>query len=466
MAGAALLLAGCGGGSSGNGGGGGGGGTANLPPRFTNSNAISFVESQTFTDDRAVVQLAATDPDSSSLVFSFVQGKDAALFSFVNGPGRIAFNQAPSFETPRDADGDNVYEIDVSVSDGVNTTRQTIRITVTNSLEGLLFSEVATGLGQNGKIAFLEDTKDILVVDQAGNMARVDATTGAITRAPRRIAFGAGTIIGTATESLNQRGGKFYALASDGTHVRLLDVQYDTGAAELIWEYRSPAPIEASLGLLGDDPVVALGDAGSPTAAQDPDDPRGNVIGFVFTSDTATPTVAVRTPISRGWGLHNPIFALSGFAGDILIDRGERSNEANAARFNLGQANANFEWPIRDGETDVGFSGTVVGERVPPRLVQEIGANNAGLWLDAGDSLQGDSWRGVWIISDANGNIWTWDSVNSGPLERRNVDFGITNPTSARAFVSIDNGDRASENVFHVFLLRADGRLFRADTQR
>ena len=38
---------------------------------------------------------------------------------------------APDYENPQDADGDNVYEVEVEVSDGDNAIPQTITVTVT-----------------------------------------------------------------------------------------------------------------------------------------------------------------------------------------------------------------------------------------------------------------------------------------------------------------------------------------------
>ncbi|MDE0471015.1 MAG: T9SS type A sorting domain-containing protein, partial [Ekhidna sp.] len=50
---------------------------------------------------------------------------------------------APDFEAPGSADNSNVYEVEVTVSDGTNTAMQTITITVTNdpSDDILSFSE-------------------------------------------------------------------------------------------------------------------------------------------------------------------------------------------------------------------------------------------------------------------------------------------------------------------------------------
>ena len=64
-----------------------------------------------------------------------VGGEDNALFSMVNG--EVRFNAAPDFEAPADANGDNVYNILVGVSDGVGAfTTKAVTVHVTNSTEG------------------------------------------------------------------------------------------------------------------------------------------------------------------------------------------------------------------------------------------------------------------------------------------------------------------------------------------
>ena len=46
--------------------------------------------------------------------------------------GEVTFKAAPDFETPTDADGNNVYDITVTASDGLNSTEKDVAITVTN----------------------------------------------------------------------------------------------------------------------------------------------------------------------------------------------------------------------------------------------------------------------------------------------------------------------------------------------
>lgn len=458
-----LVLAGCGGGNSGGSSGGGGGSTVNIPPSFTSPSAVSFVESRTVTDDRAVVQLTANDPDSSSLVFSFVAGKDAALFSFVNGPGRIAFNQAPSFETPRDADGDNVYEVDVSVSDGLATTRQTIRVTITNSREGLVVSQVVTLANTlQGSLVFLDDSNELLVVGDRGRINRVNAATGAVVSTRQIALLPSEQVLDIASLSLTFANGNFYALVKDDATLRLLATNVDTGARTVLWSQALGATVSGSLGYRGSQLLLALGDGGNRDAAQDRDDFRGNILAMGDETSLRDPSTYVVSPLTLGWGLRSPRLSISTNLTSWPIDRGETFNELNQADFPISQADANFEWPIRDAFADVGFSGTVTGTLVAPRIAQEIGVSDAGRWLDAADSLQGEGWFGTVVICDDRGNIWTWDRNNDRPIEKRNLDFGRT-PSTNNAIVSMDDGDFDIGRAFPIFMLQANGVVLMAD---
>jgi type III secretion system FlhB-like substrate exporter len=81
----------------------------------------------------AVTTVAATDADDGvTLVYSISGGADAALFSIDGNSGVLRFIAAPNFEAPQDADGDNVYDVEVTVSDGSFTDVQAIAVTVNN----------------------------------------------------------------------------------------------------------------------------------------------------------------------------------------------------------------------------------------------------------------------------------------------------------------------------------------------
>ena len=82
----------------------------------------------------AVTAVAAIDPDvGQSLVYAIVGGADAARFTLNPTTGVLAFVAEPNFEAPDDANGDNVYNVMVEVSDGSGgVASQQIAITVTN----------------------------------------------------------------------------------------------------------------------------------------------------------------------------------------------------------------------------------------------------------------------------------------------------------------------------------------------
>ena len=116
------------------GGGGGGGGSdyqppappANNAPTITNSTtSYSAVENQT-----SAFTITATDADGDALTFT-IGGSDASLFT-VSTSGVVTFNTAPDFESPSDADGNNVYDLMASVSDGSLNDSKDFTVTVTN----------------------------------------------------------------------------------------------------------------------------------------------------------------------------------------------------------------------------------------------------------------------------------------------------------------------------------------------
>ncbi|GGD05789.1 hypothetical protein GCM10011342_13390 [Aquisalinus flavus] len=66
----------------------------------------------------SVFTATATDADGDSLTYSIAGGADAALFAIGSSSGALSFAQAPDFENPTDANGDNVYDVIIAVSDG------------------------------------------------------------------------------------------------------------------------------------------------------------------------------------------------------------------------------------------------------------------------------------------------------------------------------------------------------------
>ena len=90
--------------------------------------AVDVAENST-----VVATLLASDADTvgnNPATFSITGGTDAALFKIVDG--NLVFTTAPDYEVPADADHDNVYVVEVSASDGINSSVRTLSVSVTN----------------------------------------------------------------------------------------------------------------------------------------------------------------------------------------------------------------------------------------------------------------------------------------------------------------------------------------------
>jgi hypothetical protein len=87
---------------------------ANTDPIFTTPDTTSIPENTT-----AVMTVTAVDADlpAQQVIYSIVGGADQAKFGITSG-GVLSFNSAPDFETPTDANGDNIYQVLVQASDG------------------------------------------------------------------------------------------------------------------------------------------------------------------------------------------------------------------------------------------------------------------------------------------------------------------------------------------------------------
>ncbi|MCY2963957.1 MAG: cadherin domain-containing protein, partial [Planctomycetota bacterium] len=87
-------------------------------PVFTSPDNFEIAENST---EVAVVTATDDDVPVQTVTFSITGGADQSLFS-ISSDGVLTFNSAPDFENPEDADGDNVYEIQLTADDGLGGT--------------------------------------------------------------------------------------------------------------------------------------------------------------------------------------------------------------------------------------------------------------------------------------------------------------------------------------------------------
>ena len=96
-------------------------------PIFTGSTTLEVNENETI-----VADLNGFDSDGNTITYSISEGIDRAFFSVNATTGILSFKAAPNYENPSDDGGNNVYDLVISLNDGVNTTIQALTITVLN----------------------------------------------------------------------------------------------------------------------------------------------------------------------------------------------------------------------------------------------------------------------------------------------------------------------------------------------
>ncbi|MFY8114005.1 MAG: cadherin domain-containing protein, partial [Rhabdaerophilum sp.] len=123
---------------------------ANDAPVITSGATVSVAENNT-----AVTTVTATDQDvGATLSYSIIGGADAASFVIDPLTGVLSFVTPPDFDIPGDVGANNVYDVQVQVSDGVGgLTTQNIAITVTNQNEAPTITSSATlSIAENGTV--------------------------------------------------------------------------------------------------------------------------------------------------------------------------------------------------------------------------------------------------------------------------------------------------------------------------
>ena len=106
----------------------------NEPPTITTTSRTAFSQPENRTS--ALYTFRATDPEGGAVTWT-ATGADGSAFT-MDARGALAFANAPDFDAPRDADGDNVYQVTVQARDAaLNPASLNVTVTVTNTTEGV-----------------------------------------------------------------------------------------------------------------------------------------------------------------------------------------------------------------------------------------------------------------------------------------------------------------------------------------
>jgi len=131
----------------------------------------SFTVSEPSTSVGTVKGVDPDTGDSDTLSYSISGGADSASFTIDNS-GNLTFSSAPDFDAQSDFDSNNVYEVEITVSDRfaptANTDVQMVRVTVEGIVdEEPTFSNASLGAGAESGVT----TEEALTVNISENIA-------------------------------------------------------------------------------------------------------------------------------------------------------------------------------------------------------------------------------------------------------------------------------------------------------
>ena len=98
----------------------------NQAPSFTSEANVSVPE-----NTMTLIPVTASDADGDPITYRIMGGNDADQFHIDSQTGELSFKVVPDFDAPTDNNANNTYLVTVEASDGVNTARQSLVVSVT-----------------------------------------------------------------------------------------------------------------------------------------------------------------------------------------------------------------------------------------------------------------------------------------------------------------------------------------------
>ena len=147
---------------------------SNVAPVFTSGTAVSVVQGTS----TAVYTAVATDTDV--VTYSLSGGTDQTAFSIDSTTGALSFNAVPDFSAPADSDGDNIYVVDITATDGEASAVQAVTITVLANADPAGYytntGDASVDDGASGTIDNLNDLQGLVSPD--GDLMMLSVNTG------------------------------------------------------------------------------------------------------------------------------------------------------------------------------------------------------------------------------------------------------------------------------------------------
>ncbi len=293
----------------------------NEAPNITSSAVVSMAENTT-----TVATIAATDPDAGAVLsYSIVGGADAAHFSIDGATGALSFLVSPDYESPSDATGDNVYEVQVQVTDGSLSNVQALSVTVTNVNEAPNIT--SSGGSANASFSTAENTLAVTTITaadpDAGSTLAYSIVGGA---------DAAHFAIDSVSGALSFASAQDYESPSDANsdHVYDVVVQVSDGT------WTATQTIAVTLTDFDESDASAIVDSNAAANAVQENAANGAAVGIdVFSSDADATNNAITYSLDDDAGGRFAIDAVSGqvtVANGTLLDREAAASHSITAR--------------------------------------------------------------------------------------------------------------------------------------
>ncbi|HEX8624721.1 MAG TPA: cadherin domain-containing protein [Allosphingosinicella sp.] len=388
---------------------------------------------------RAVTTVVAIEADGAPVRYAIAGGQDAAHFIIDAATGQLAFASLPDFEARSDSDADNMYDVVVSASDGVNTDTQVLAVRVADLNEAVEI--ISNAGGASASVTVAENgtaVTNVAAVDPDGRavtyaiVGGADAARFTIDAGTGALAFVAAPNFETPADAGADNVYEVVVSASDGTHV-------DTQAlAVTVPNVNEQMAITSNGG--GASAALAVTENSAVVTTVVGVDPDGGPVTYVilhggdsglFTIDSATGVLSFRVA---------PDFEAPGDAGgdnvyDVVV-------MASDGHWSDTQAIA---VTVRNAEESVAITSNGGGSSASVSRTENITA--------------------VTVVSatDPDGRAVTYAIAGGADASR----FTIDAATGALAFISAPNfetpGDAGGDNVYDVVVSASDGTF--VDTQ-
>jgi glucose/arabinose dehydrogenase len=474
----------------------------NRPPAFTSPATASVPENS----NGAFYTAAASDPDGNPVAFSLSGGADRAAFAITAG-GALSFTALPDFESPTDADQNNVYLVQIAASDGMTSAVLDLAVTVTNvGPDGFRVARVGIGFASPLYLTAVPDGSGrLFVVERGGRIRILNPATGAVAATPfldvsaQVSTDGERGLLGFAPAPNFAATGNFYIFmtnASGQIEIRRYTTlvgnrdQANAASGDVILTVDHPVNNNHNGGWLefGPDGLLyaGIGDGGgagdTPNNAQNLNLLLGKIIRIDPASDAfpADPlrdfAIPAGNPFAAGggrpeiwaYGLRNPF--RNGF--DPLTQNLWIGDVGQGAREEIDlmrptDGGANFGWHIMEG-TAV-FAGPTIPGLTPPvaEYLHGTGARE-GNSVTGGYVYRGpvEALRGQYFFADfVVGNIWS--------LPVAQVSLGTTLPSSSFILRRADFTPNAGtinniasfgvDQAGNLYIVDFDGEIFRVE---